>query len=57
MTVSLQEMADFDRLIAVYQQYFPQDTRAKTCVAVKEMPERLLAKRRGRCTEVPLLAG
>jgi 2-iminobutanoate/2-iminopropanoate deaminase len=38
VTVYMRDMKDFDRLNAVYAQYFTQSPPARTCVAVKEVP-------------------
>jgi 2-iminobutanoate/2-iminopropanoate deaminase len=38
VTIFMKDMADFQRLNAVYARYFPVDPPARTCVAVKEVP-------------------
>lgn len=38
VTVFMRDMADFQRMNAVYAGYFPVDPPARTCVAVKEVP-------------------
>jgi 2-iminobutanoate/2-iminopropanoate deaminase len=38
VTVFMRDMADFNKLNAVYARYFAQDPPARTCVAVKEVP-------------------
>ncbi len=37
-TVFLRDMADFNSMNEVYEQYFPEEPPARTCVAVKELP-------------------
>ena len=38
VTIFMRDMADFQRLNAVYARYFPENPPARTCVAVKEVP-------------------
>jgi len=38
VTIFMKDMADFQRMNAVYARYFPGDPPARTCVAVKEVP-------------------
>jgi 2-iminobutanoate/2-iminopropanoate deaminase len=38
VTIFMKDMADFQKLNAVYARYFPEDPPARTCVAVKEVP-------------------
>ncbi len=38
VTIFMKDMADFQRMNAVYARYFPVDPPARTCVAVKEVP-------------------
>ena len=38
VTIFMKDMADFQKLNAVYASYFPVDPPARTCVAVKEVP-------------------
>ncbi len=38
VTIFMKDMADFQRMNAVYARYFPEDPPARTCVAVKEVP-------------------
>lgn len=38
VTIFLKDMADFQKLNAVYARYFPENPPARTCVAVKEVP-------------------
>lgn len=38
VTIFMKDMADFQRLNAVYARYFPENPPARTCVAVKEVP-------------------
>ena len=38
VTIFMKDMADFQKLNAVYARYFPKDPPARTCVAVKEVP-------------------
>jgi 2-iminobutanoate/2-iminopropanoate deaminase len=38
VTIFMKDMADFQKLNAVYARYFPENPPARTCVAVKEVP-------------------
>ena len=38
VTIFMKDMADFQKMNAVYARYFPVDPPARTCVAVKEVP-------------------
>jgi 2-iminobutanoate/2-iminopropanoate deaminase len=38
ITIFMRDMADFQKLNAVYARYFPDNAPARTCVAVKEVP-------------------
>jgi 2-iminobutanoate/2-iminopropanoate deaminase len=38
VTIFMRDMADFQKLNAVYARYFPENPPARTCVAVKEVP-------------------
>ena len=38
VTIFMKDMADFQRMNAVYARYFPEKPPARTCVAVKEVP-------------------
>jgi 2-iminobutanoate/2-iminopropanoate deaminase len=38
VTIFMKDMADFQKLNAVYARYFPDNPPARTCVAVKEVP-------------------
>ncbi|MCX6002131.1 MAG: Rid family detoxifying hydrolase [Chloroflexi bacterium] len=38
VTIFMKDMADFQRMNAVYARYFPGAPPARTCVAVKEVP-------------------
>ena len=38
VTIFMKDMADFQKMNAVYARYFPENAPARTCVAVKEVP-------------------
>jgi 2-iminobutanoate/2-iminopropanoate deaminase len=38
VTIFMKDMADFQKLNAIYARYFPENPPARTCVAVKEVP-------------------
>jgi 2-iminobutanoate/2-iminopropanoate deaminase len=38
VTIFMKDMADFQKMNAVYARYFPDNPPARTCVAVKEVP-------------------